>query len=98
MGKLEGTEYFISKSMGKAIMDYQMIAPGDKILVAVSGGKDSLTLLRVLNDRRAFVPVKYDLLAVNVDMGYPCQHPKILAEYFKKEGIDYHIEKIDILK
>jgi tRNA 2-thiocytidine biosynthesis protein TtcA len=98
MGRLRGTEYYISKSMGKAIMDYQMIAPGDKILVAVSGGKDSLTLLQVLNNRRAFVPVKYDLLAVHVDMGYPCQHPKILAEYFKKIGVDYHIEKIDILK
>ncbi|MFA5200249.1 MAG: tRNA 2-thiocytidine(32) synthetase TtcA, partial [Candidatus Omnitrophota bacterium] len=79
MAKLEGVEYYISKGMGRAIMDYQMIAPGDKILVAVSGGKDSLTLLNVLNDRRAFVPVKYDLLAVHVDMGYPCQHPKILA-------------------
>lgn len=98
MGTLQGTEYFISKSMGKAIMDYEMIAEGDKILVAVSGGKDSLTMLRVLNDRKKFVPVKYDLLAVHVDMGYPCQHPKILAEYFKKEGVDYHIEKIDILK
>jgi tRNA 2-thiocytidine biosynthesis protein TtcA len=98
MGMLKGTEYYISKGMGKAIQDYEMITPGDKILVAVSGGKDSLTMLRVLNDRKAFVPIKYDLLAVHVDMGYPCQHPKILAEYFKKMGIDYHIEKIDILK
>ena len=98
MAKLEGVEYYISKGMGRAIMDYQMIAPGDKILVAVSGGKDSLTLLNVLNDRRAFVPVKYDLLAVHVDMGYPCQHPKILAEYFKKLRVNYHIEKVDILQ
>lgn len=79
-------------------MDYKMIADGDKIAVAVSGGKDSLTLLRVLNDRRSFVPVKYELLAVHIDMGYPCQHPRILAEYFKAQGINYHIEKIDILK
>jgi len=98
MSNLQGTEYYISKSMGKAIMDYQMIAANDKILVAVSGGKDSLTLLHVLNDRRKFVPVKYDLVAVHVDMGYPCQHPKILAEYFKKMNLDYRIEKIDILK
>jgi len=98
MGTLQGTEYYISKSMGKAIMDYGMIVDGDKILVAVSGGKDSLTMLQVLSDRKKFVPIKYDLLAVHVDMGYPCQHPKILAEYFEKMGIDYHIEKIDILK
>jgi tRNA 2-thiocytidine biosynthesis protein TtcA len=98
MAVLEGPEFYISKRVGRAIMDYKMLADGDKICVAVSGGKDSLTMLHVLNDRRKFVPIKYELLAVHVDMGYPCQHPKILAAYFKKLGIDYHIEKIDILK
>ena len=98
MSILKGTEYFISKRIGKAITDYNMLSDGDKILVAVSGGKDSLTLLQVLNQRRKFVPIKYDLLAVHIDMGYPCQHPKLLARHFKKIGVDYHIEKIDILK
>ena len=98
MSFLTGTEYYISKRVGKASVDYNMLAEGDKILVAVSGGKDSLTLLRILQDRRKFVPIKYDLLAVHVDMGYPCQHPKILAAYFKELGVDYHIEKIDILQ
>lgn len=95
---LEGTEFYISKRVGKAMTDYKMISDGDKICVAVSGGKDSLTMLRVLNDRREFVPIKYELLAAHVDMGYPCQHPKILAEYFKSLGVNYHIEKIDILQ
>src|SRR4030042_347645 len=98
MGVIQGTEFYISKRIGKAIIDYNMLSDGDKIAVAVSGGKDSLTLLRVLNDRRKFVPIKYELLAVHVDMGYPCQHPKILGEYFTNLGIKYHIEKIDILK
>src|SRR3989338_6453840 len=98
MSVLQGTEFYISKRVGKAITDYGMLSEADKIAVAVSGGKDSLTMLRVLNDRRAFVPIKYELLAVHIDMGYPCQHPKILAEYFKKAGINYHIEKIAILK
>lgn len=98
MSVLQGTEFYISKRVGKAIADYDMLSEADKIAVAVSGGKDSLTMLRVLNDRRAFVPIKYELLAVHIDMGYPCQHPKILAEYFKKMGINYHIEKIAILK
>ena len=98
MSTIQGPEFYISKRVGKAITDYDMLSDQDKICVAVSGGKDSLTMLRVLNDRRKFVPIKYELLAVHIDMGYPCQHPKILAEYFKKAGINYHIKKIDILQ
>jgi len=98
MSVIQGQEYYISKRIGKAITDYDMLADGDKVAVAVSGGKDSLTLLKVLADRQSFVPIKYDLLAVHIDMGYPCHHPKILAEYFKKIGVNYHIEKIDVLK
>ncbi len=95
---MQGPEFYISKRIGRAIGDYDLIQDGDKIVVAVSGGKDSLTLLKILADRRSFVPVKYQILAVHVDMGYPCHHPKILAEYFKKMGVEYHIEKIDILQ
>ena len=98
MSSLNGVGLSISKKIGKAIMDYNMLTDGDKICVAVSGGKDSLTLLKMLQERKKFIPIKYDLLAVHVDMGYPCQHPKILSEYFKKEGVEYYIEKINILK
>jgi len=98
MPVLEGDEFYISKRVGRAIADYNMLSDGDKIAVAVSGGKDSLTLLRILSERRKFVPIKYELLAVHIDLGYPCQHPKILAEHFKSIGINYHIEKVDILK
>ena len=98
MAVLKGPEFYISKRVGKAIHDYGMLSDGDKILVAVSGGKDSLTLQKVLLDRQSFVPIKYELLAVHIDMGYPCQHPKILAKYFEKLGVAYHIVKIDILQ
>jgi tRNA 2-thiocytidine biosynthesis protein TtcA len=98
MSVIQGTEFYISKRVGRAIMDYNMLADGDKIAVAVSGGKDSLTLLRVLNDRRAFVPIKYDLLAVHIDLGYPRSYAKSLEKYFKKIGVKYHIEKVDVLK
>lgn len=92
------TGFFISKKVGKAMTDYGMIQDGDKILVAVSGGKDSLCLLKILEYRKTFVPVKYDILAVHIDMGYHCVHPKILAAYFKQHGHKYRIKKVDILK
>lgn len=98
MSVIQGPEFYISKRVGKAIMDYQMLADGDKIAVAVSGGKDSLTLLRVLNDRRACVPIKYEILAVHIDLGYPRSSAKALEKYFKKIGVNHHIEKVDVLK
>jgi len=98
MGVLEGTEFYISKRVGRAIMDYKMLSQGDKIAVAVSGGKDSLTLLRVLSDRRKFVPIKYEILAIHIDLGYPRSCARALERHFKKIGVDYHIEKVDVLK
>jgi tRNA 2-thiocytidine biosynthesis protein TtcA len=98
MSVLQDSEYYISKRVGKAIMDYKMLFDGDKIAVAVSGGKDSLTLLRVLNDRRRFVPIKYRVIAVHIDLGYPRSCAKKLEKYFKKIGVEYHIEKVDALK
>jgi len=91
-------KYFLSKKVGKAIADYKMLQDGDKIVVAVSGGKDSMTLLKMLKFRQTFVPIKFELMAVHIDLGYPCQHPKLLAKFFEKEGIRYHIEKVDILQ
>ena len=82
MPVFQGPEFYISKRVGRAIMDYKMLSEGDKIAVAVSGGKDSLTLLRVLNDRRAFVPIKYEVLAVHIDSGYPRSCAKPLEKYF----------------
>lgn len=98
MAVLQGIEFYISKRVGKAITDYDMLSDGDKIAVAVSGGKDSLTLLRVLNDRKSFVPIKYELLAVHIDLGYPYSRSKTLAKYFEKSGVNYHIEKMGLLK
>lgn len=98
MSALQGPEFYISKRVGKAITDYDMLCDKDKIAVAVSGGKDSLTLLRVLNDRRSFVPIKYDILAVHVDLGFPRSCATRLKAYFKKIGVNYHIEKVDTLR
>ena len=59
-------QFYLLKGMNKAIRDYQMIADGDRIAVAVSGGKDSLTLLRLLWARRQLRPDKYELVAIHV--------------------------------
>lgn len=98
MKKTDRITHFLSKKVGKALTDYDMIQDKDKILVAVSGGKDSLSLLKILQYRRRFVPVKYDILAVHIDMHYHCVHPTILRKWFRKEGYDFHIEKVDVLK
>jgi tRNA 2-thiocytidine biosynthesis protein TtcA len=98
MAVMEGLEFYISKRVGRAIIDYKMIEDGDKVAVAVSGGKDSLALLKILRDRQKFVPIKYDLLALHVDLGYPRSFSCQLEKYFKKEGVKYHIVKSDDLK
>lgn len=94
--KPSGREYFISKSIGRAIIDYQLIQDDDRIAVAVSGGKDSLCLLKILHDRLSFVPIKYSLIAIHVDLGFHCKEATGLVDYFKSNGYDYRIEKHDI--
>jgi len=78
--------------MGKAIHRYQMIEDGDRILVGVSGGKDSLTLLTLLSERAKRVPIHYELLAVHVDLGLQSSGREMLKEFFEAKRIAYHIE------
>ncbi|MCX7926794.1 MAG: tRNA 2-thiocytidine(32) synthetase TtcA [Candidatus Omnitrophica bacterium] len=91
-------EFYISKRTGKAITEYKMIANGDRIAVAVSGGKDSMALLKVLLDRKTFVPIKYHLLALHIDLGYPKSVAHQLEKYFKQIDVDYRIVKAQELK
>ncbi len=89
---------YISKQVGRATTDYSMLKNGDRIAVAVSGGQDSLSLLKILDDRRKFVPIKYDLLAIHVDLGYDKRLPKRLERYFKENNYNYKIVRNNILK
>ena len=82
----------IRSLMGKAIHRYQMIEDGDRILVGVSGGKDSLTLLTLLSERAQRVPIHYELLAVHVDLGFQSSGTEMLKEFFEAKKIAYHIE------
>jgi len=90
--------YFISKKVGRAVGDYNMIKDKDKILVAVSGGKDSLTLLKLLKYRQSFAPIKFDILAAHIDFGYSKTLPKLLAGFFEKLQVKYYIKKVNIFK
>ena len=89
------SSHFLSKKVGKAIWDYRMLADGDKLLVAVSGGKDSLTLLRVMKERLRFVPIEYDLVACHVDMGFPWLDTDQLKRHFEEEAVPYVIKSPD---
>lgn len=83
---------------GKAIGDYRMIRPGDRVLVGLSGGKDSLSLLHLLLYLREKSPVKFDLAAATVDPGSPEYDPSLLKDYVPGLGIPYFYESSPVFR
>ncbi|BDV44740.1 tRNA 2-thiocytidine biosynthesis protein TtcA [Geotalea uraniireducens] len=83
----------IKNGVGRAIADFNLIEEGDRIAVAVSGGKDSYTLLQMLEALRRRAPVKYELLALTIDSGYPGFRADIIAAHLQATGVPYHVEK-----
>ena len=85
----------LCRQMGQAIIDFNMIEEGDKVMVCLSGGKDSYGLLDILLKMQARAPIHFDIVAVNLDQKQPGFPEHILPEYLTKLGIPFHIENQD---
>lgn len=98
---IDNFSYRIIKRIGLAINRFEMIRENDRIIVGVSGGKDSLTLLKALVVRKLWVPIKYDVVAINVQSDMHCSgcvHKESLKKLFEDMKIEYHFEYIQVLK
>ena len=85
----------LCRQMGQAIVDYNMIEEGDRIMVCMSGGKDSYGMLDILLKMQQRAPINFEIVAVNLDQKQPGFPDHILPEYLSKLGVEFHIETQD---
>ena len=81
----------LRRNVGNAIIDYNMIEENDVVMACISGGKDSFAMLDILLRLREAAPIKFDVVAVNLDQKQPCFPEHILPEYFETLNIPYYI-------
>lgn len=85
----------LRRQVGEAIADFNMIEAGDKIMVCLSGGKDSYTLLDILINLKRNAPISFEIVAVHLDQQQPGYNPVVLPTYLEALGIEYHIVQKD---
>jgi tRNA 2-thiocytidine biosynthesis protein TtcA len=91
----EVLEKKLGRDMARAVARFGMLQDGDRVLVAVSGGKDSYTMLHLLRSLQRRAPVRFELLALNVDQGHPGYPAHVLHEYMAREGYDFRMVEED---
>jgi len=90
---------FIRKNMELAVSDFNMIQPGDRILVGLSGGVDSYVLLKLLSGRKIFITKDFSIIGVHIDLGFTGNdksHLEKMEEYLRSNSYEYHIENTSI--
>lgn len=93
--RLNRSRKSLRRDVGRAIADFNMIEDGDLVMVCLSGGKDSYTMLDILLHLQKHAPIHFDIKAVNLDQKQPDFPEHILPEYLRSMGVDYHIIEQD---